>query len=136
LPLASDIVDYLDPLTTWTAGTDLFYGPMPELPDSCVAVTAYAGESAAEERTFGPSLQAPQCEIGRFQVAVRGTVQATVAADALALHALLDGLGDATINGRIYFYVESVNGEPAFLKQDESQRYTYAASYRARKQRG
>ena len=139
MSVEADIVTYLDAQTALTAGTDLFEGPMPEKPDICVAVTSYAGESAAQHRVFGPSLTPPQMEISRFQVASRHTSKATAESTAVACFAKLDGFsGTAT---RTYFYVESTNGEPFFLKQDDGgdgggPRYTYVCSYRAQKARG
>lgn len=134
MPLGADIVAYLDSATSLTAGTDLFEGPMPELPNACVAITPTGGEEG--EYTMGSSLSAPGVEIGRFQLAVRHGTQATAISNANTYHALLANLGPTTLSGRLYHNVESVDGEPYSIGQDENLRWRYVANYRAFKARG
>lgn len=134
MPVQADLVAYLDALIAETAGTDLFEGPMPEFPDSCIAVTHYGGE-AALDRVMGPSLNPPGVEVPHVQVMVRNPVMATAKARADAVHALLDGF-NGTLSGRTYFNVESLDGEPFSLAQDQSFRWRWVANYRIQKARG
>lgn len=134
MSLAQDMVTYLDSVTALTAGTDLFRGPMPEAPDDCTVCTATGGEEG--EYVMGSSLSAPGVEFSRFQLMVRRAAMATAETDAAAYHALLANLGPVTINGRLYHNVESIDGEPYPLGQDQNERYRYVANYRAVKVRG
>src|SRR6185503_20990534 len=133
MPADADLVAYLDPLVSEsaTASPDptLVEGPMPELPDACVAITHYAGEPA-EDRVMSPSLTAPGIEVARVQVMVRNPDKATARTRAYAYHALLDNLHSTPISGRLYFAVESIDGEPYCLGQDQNSRWRYVANYR------
>lgn len=135
MPLDTDIVAYLDPLISETAGTDLFEGPMPELPDNCVAVTHYNSQ-ASDDFSMTPSLTAPASELEDFQVMVRNTVKATAESKAAAIHALLDNAQNLTINGRTYFTITSDGPPSAILGQDSNLRWRRSANYHARKIRG
>lgn len=136
MPVAEALIAYLDPLVaSVAAGVSLFKGPMPELPDVCVAITHYGGESALD-RTMGPSLQVPGAEVPHVQVMVRHTSNATAQSLATAIHALLDGYGPATLSGVTYHNIESLDGEPSTLGQDLNQRWRYVANYRVTKGRG
>lgn len=134
MPVQSDLVSYLDPLIAETAGTDLFEGPMPELPDNAIAVTHYGGEPA-EDRVMSASLTAPGIEVCHVQVMTRNAVMATGKTRADAVHALLDGFF-GTLSGRNYYGVESIDGEPSCIGQDQNQRWRWVSSYRVQKQRG
>lgn len=134
MAVGADIVSYLDTNTALTAGTDLFQGPLPELPDNCVAITPTGGEEG--EYTMGASLSSPGVEMTRFQLAVRNTVQATAITNANTYHALLANLGPVTISTRLYHHVESIDGEPYSIGQDDNMRWRYVANYRAIKARG
>lgn len=130
--VAVDLITMLDPLVAEAAGTTLFEGPPPELPDSLVVLTHYGGESG-DGRVMGPSLTAPGVEVSLVQLFVRGTVMATVKTRADAYHALLDGYnGSAT---RTYFNIESVSGMPHALGQDGAGRWRYTANYRCQHSR-
>jgi len=134
MPVQADLVAYLDALITETAGTDLFEGPMPELPDACIAVAHYGGEPA-EDRVMGPSLTAPGVEVNRVQIMVRNPVMDTGKGRADAVHALVDGLS-GTLSGRTYFNVESLDGEPYCIGQDAEARWRWVSNYRVEKARG
>lgn len=132
--VAEDIVTYLDTASALTPGTDLFRGPMPELPADCVAIAA-TGPADKPENVMGPSLSFSGVEYSRFQIMVRRTLLATCETDAAAYHALLANLGPVTINARLYHNVEA-DGEPYPLSQDGNERYRYVANYTAVKARG
>lgn len=135
MPLDTDIVAYLDPLVSETAGTDLFEGPMPEFPDNCVAITHYNSQ-ASEDYTMGASLTAPGAEFEDFQVMVRNTVKATCTTRANAIHALLDNAQMITISGRTYFSITSDGPPSGVLGQDQNGRWRRTANYHAKKHRG
>lgn len=134
MALEADIVTYLDSNTSLTAGTDLFEGPCPELPDGAVGVVHYASV-ASDDFTMGPSKSAPASELESFQVMTRATTRAAAITRANEIHGLLDNLQNETISGRIYFHVTS-DGPPNFLSQDNNLRWRYIANYHARKTRG
>lgn len=142
MPVETDVVAYLAAASVGlTAGTNLFEGPMPELPDAapglCVAVTHYASERS-DDYTMTPSLTAPGSELERFQVMTRHPTKASAKTTADAVHAKLDNLG-TTANfggsGRTYFRIDS-DGPPFSLAQDANLRWRYVANYQARKVRG
>jgi hypothetical protein len=110
------------------AGTDIFKGPPPEMPENVVAITHYAGE-AADDRTMGPSLTAPGLEIALVQLFVRHSLEATAKTKADVYHALLDGL-DGTLSGRKYFNVESIDSMPYSIGQDSRHLYRIVCNFR------
>lgn len=131
----ADLVAYLDTNSSYTAGTDLFEGPMPELPDSCVAVTHYASEES-DDWSMGPSLSAPGSELLRVQLMVRHGTKATAQANGLTLHQLLRNMQGVTMtSGKVVLAVED-QGEPLNLGQDPNLRWRCASNYRVRKQPG
>lgn len=135
MAVEADLVSYLDTQSALvTAGTDLFEGPMPELPDACVAVTHYNSERS-DEYTMGASLTAPGYEVEWVQLMVRHGTKATAKSTADTLHALLDNLQGVTINTRLYFQIDS-NGPPFSLGQDANLRWRYVSNYQVRKARG
>lgn len=135
MSVEADVVTYLAAAGLGlTAGTNLFEGEMPELPDTCVAVAHYASETS-DDYAMGASLTAPGYEVELFQVMTRHATRATAISTAAAVHAALDNLGPATLSGRTYFRIES-QGPPFSLAQDPSLRWRRAANYRAQKARG
>lgn len=136
MPVDADLVTYLDGLVAESAGVDLFEGPMTETPDNCIAVTHYTGESAKQFRVMAPSLSPPGAEVARVQVMVRNVDKATARTKAYAIHAVVDGLVNTVLSTRLYHQVESIDGEPSSLGQDQNGRWRYQASYRVVKARG
>ncbi len=134
MPVEADLVTYLDTQLSETAGTNLFEGPMPELPAACMAITHYGGE-AAEDRIMGPSLTPPGIEVPHVQVMTRSSAKATARTRAFAAHAVLDGFA-GTLSGRAYFNIESIDGEPYCLGQDDNHLWQYVCNYRVEKVRG
>ena len=134
----ADIVAYLAAAGIGlTAGTNLFEGPMPELPDACVAVTHY-GSERSDDYTMSASLTAPGSEIELVQIMTRNTVKATGRTLADTIHTKLDNLGTTSNfggSGRTYYRADS-DGPPFSLAQDDNLRWRYVANYRVRKARG
>lgn len=138
MPVEPAIVAYLDTLLTETAGTNLFEGPMPETPDACIAITHAAGEPA-DARVMGASLSVEGLvEQPHIQLMVRGAVgdKAGPRTRANAAHAALDGFGPSTLSSVYYHTIESLDGEPYCLGQDQSGRWRYVSNYRVQKARG
>lgn len=138
MPVEPALVTYLDTVLAETAGTDLFEGPMPEFPDACIAVTHAAGEPA-DSRVMGASLvNEGLVEQPHVQLMVRGAAndKAGPRTRAMAAHAFLDGYGPGTLSGTYYHRVESLDGEPYCLGQDQEMRWRYVANYRVQKARG
>jgi hypothetical protein len=138
MPVEPALVTYLGSLLTETAGTDLFEGPMPESPDACMALTHAAGEPA-DGRVMGASLANDGLvEQPHVQLMVRGAIndKAGPRTRALAAHAVLDGYGPGTLSAVLYHRIESLDGEPYCLGQDQNGRWRYVANYRVQKARG
>lgn len=135
MPVDSDIVAYLNGNASLVSATNLFEGVMPESPDACVAVAATGGE-LSEDYASGDSLSAPTVEYSRFQVMVRDAGHAAARSKAVTLYALLANLGPTTLSGRTYELVESIDGEPSLLGQDQNGRWEYVMNFRAVKERG
>lgn len=127
----ADLVAYLDAASSFTAGTDLFEGPPPELPDNVAVITQTPGEPPGDQ-VMGPSLTAPGYEIPHVQLFVRHTVKATAKANADTLHALLARYFGTLPSGRVCHLVESIDGEPYTLGQDQNGRWRYVSNYRVR----
>jgi hypothetical protein len=134
MPVVEDLITYLDPLIAEAAGVDLVEGPMPELPDNCVALTATGGEVA--EYTMGGELAPTDLEYSHVQMMVRNTLMASSISRAMAIHALLNNLGRRTINGRTYHHVRAMDGEPHSLGQDQNARWRRVVNYRVYKAAG
>lgn len=123
-----DLAAYLDPSVSETAGTNLFEGPPPEKPDNLVVITQYTGEETPD-RVMSDSLTAPGLEVTLVQILVRNDTMATARTTADAYHVLLDNL-NATLSGRVYHHIESINGIPFAIGQDKEGRWRYVCNYR------
>ncbi len=134
--VVDDLIAYLDPLiaAVSSTGTDpnLMEGPMPETPDTCVALTHYAGE--ADERSMGGSLAPADLETVRVQLMVRSTLMATAKSLAADVHARLNRLQNLTgaTSGARYKVIEAIDGRPYSLGQDKNHRFLRVCNYRVR----
>ena len=128
-----DLIAYLDPLVSETGGTDLFEGPAPERPANVVAITHYDGEPALA-RTMGASLSVSGVEVTLVQLFVRHSVMATAKTKADAYHALLDNLS-GTLNGRVYYQIESMDSMPYSIGQDGEALWRYVCNFRCQHKR-
>ena len=134
MPLAEDLIRYLDPLVSESMdgpAPSLMEGPIGEKPDVCVALTVTAGE--LPEWTMGPEYSEPDMEIGHVQLMVRHTTMAGAISKAFEYHRLLRNMGPRSLSGRLYFDVQSMDGEPYSLGQDQNERWRRVANYRVRK---
>lgn len=134
MPAEAAIVAYLDTILSETAGTDLFEGPLPEVPINCIAVTNF-DNSAALDRVMSGSLVNQQAVWpAHLQIAVRNTDKATAISRAKAAFDALDNFA-GTLSGVTYHNIEA-QGEPAFLKKDANESWVYIFDIVAEKQRG
>jgi hypothetical protein len=140
MAVEADLVAYLASAGLGlTAGATLFEGPPVELPDNVVVITHTGGEAPGSDdgnEVMGPSLEAPGYEIVRIQLFVRHTVKATAVSTALACHAKLAGLHSQTLSTRTYYRIDSMDGEPYSLAQDQNGRWRMVSNYTVRKARG
>jgi hypothetical protein len=103
-----------------------------------MALTHAAGEPA-DGRVMGASLANDGLvEQPHVQLMVRGAIndKAGPRTRALAAHAVLDGYGPGTLSAVLYHRIESLDGEPYCLGQDQNGRWRYVANYRVQKARG
>lgn len=129
-----DLIAYLDPLVSETAGVDLVEGPPMELPDAQVAITHYGGEPALG-RVMGASLSADGLvEVALVQLFVRNMVMATAKTKADAYYALLDNF-NGVANGRTYYHIESTDSMPYSIGQDGNGRWRYVCNFRCQHKR-
>ena len=124
-----DLVAYLAPLVSETAGVTMFVGPPPELPPDLIALTHYGGEPA-EDRVMGASLNPPGVEVAMVQLYVRNSVLIAAKSKADACFALLDSF-NGTLSGRKYFNVEAVDSTPYSLGQNDRGLWMCVANFRA-----
>lgn len=119
MSVMDDIASYLQTGGAGTVGTDIFKGNMPDSPDECLAVYAYAGD-------------VPDKSIDIERPSVQIKTRALTAGDALDLAeqalAVLHKATSQTINGVLYYYI-SANQSPAHLGRDEKGRYMYAVNF-------
>ena len=119
MSMMEDVADYLELAGVGTVGTNIFKGNMPDSPDQCITVYAYAGET-------------PDLSIDIERPGLQVKSRALTAEDALDLaeHALahLHKATSQTINGVLYYYIHALQS-PIHLGRDEKGRYMYSVNY-------
>ncbi len=105
--LLAEMADYLSTNGIGTQGTDLFYGFMPDTPNTAVALYETGGLSAAHGMAPSPGLA--KAERPRLQVVARSTDYDVARLKIDAVWKLLDGLGDVVISGTRYLGVYAVS---------------------------
>lgn len=98
MPVDSDIVDYLATGLFGTKATDLFYGNLPDSPDSCICVFQSGGLPAEPYEDL---------EYPGLQVVVRNSDPDTARTKADGVLAYLAGKSHLTINSRNYHWIKS-----------------------------
>jgi hypothetical protein len=118
-------------------GTNIFKGFIPDSPDFAIGLHEYPGRPA--DKAFGTTIL---IENARFQIIVRSDRENAVAnaytlarAKAETIQTLLDGVGNVTLTGVVYYYIQSLQ-PPFMLQRDENQRAIIATNYEANKARG
>lgn len=131
--LLADIGAYLVTQGIGTAGTDLFYGQMPETPDVCVALFEYAG-SPPEFTHDGQDYENPG-----LQVMVRGTSYATARTTIDTIQGHLHTLANTTLSGTRYLLIRAVQSPFIFATdnngRDSTNRVTLAQNFYIKKAR-
>ena len=121
-----DLGGYLDTqLAALTAGTNLFYGLLPETPNVCVSLYENAG--APPNFTMG-SNNLPQLERPQLQVFVRHTSYSTGRDLADSVYRVLTQISNATINSNSYLRVEAISSF-SVLQRDDSRRVLFVSNF-------
>lgn len=135
--LLDAIASHLQANAIGTVGTDLFKSFLPDSPDAAVAIFEYTGR--ASDKAFGnPNVLV---ENARFQILVRSArdnvanAYATARTKAQTICTLLDGVGNLTLSGVVYLYIEALQ-PPFFLQRDDNTRSLIACNYEAQKHVG
>lgn len=115
MAMLEDIGAYLVAHSFGTAGTNLFYGDMPETPDVCIALFEYAGEPP-EDTHDSKGIDNPG-----LQVRVRGTSYATARATVLSIQDHLHTLHNTALTAGRYLLIRAVQS-PFSLGRDSQNR--------------
>lgn len=131
--LLPDIGGYLEGLGIGTAGTNLFYGQMPETPDVCVVLFEYAG-SPPEFTHDGHDYENPG-----LQIMVRGISYANARTTMDIIQDYLHTLANTTISGTKYLFIRAIQSPFVFATdnngRDSANRVTLAQNYQIKKAR-
>lgn len=120
IPLLTDVGAYIAAGgLSLTAGTNLFYGHLPDSPDLAVALFPSAG--------LGVDRDLPVEHPG-LRIVVRGDTYANGYAKAYAIFKLLDKLSRQTLTATLYYYIEA-RGLPEQFGLDESGRPLFSVSF-------
>ena len=121
-----DLGGYLDAQTaSLTAGTNLFYGLLPDTPNVCVSLYENAGASPVS--TMG-SDNLPKLERPQLQVFVRHTSYSTGRDLADTVYRILTQIANATINSNSYLRVEAISSF-SDLQRDDNRRVLFVSNF-------
>lgn len=125
MSLLTDIGAYLDTqLGSLTAGTNLFYGRLPDGPDTCVALIETGGQSPTNTMVNGkPLVLRP-----RIQVLTRAKAYADADSLANSVWAALEGILDDSLSGTRYYNVTAIQS-PFSLERDSQDRQIMAQNF-------
>lgn len=124
--LLSELGQYLQDQSVATLGTNLFRGKLPDTPDSCLALFEYAGREPL--RAFRGSPGQAVAERPRLQVVSRSKTYDAAMSGAQVVFGKLDGLGDTTMSGVNYLWIEALQS-PFLMTRDENERVLIACNY-------
>ena len=115
---------------TWVVGTNVFMGPLPSTPDTCLAFLGpYGGAPAVWAMSPGVGAGGrPQVERPRVQALSRALRYDDAEKNAVKLRYVLGGLYDATKNGVRYQSIVEVQ-EPFYLEKDVTGRTVFACNF-------
>ena len=122
--LLDDIADYLESQGIGTVGVDLFKGDTPEIPDNCVTIERYAGQSPGMLGYEKPGLQ----------VRVRNKIRENAEIKIKSIETLLHCLCNTTLSGTRYLSIFAQQS-PTPLGRDESNRFDLVQNYIITKER-
>lgn len=128
----SEILSSALSTTTWSIGTNVFLGPMPSTPDTCLALLGpYGGLPPVWAMSPGVGAGGrPQVERPRVQALSRAVRYDDAEKNAVALRYALGGLYNVTKNGVRYHQIVEVS-EPFFLERDSTNRTVFAMNLEA-----
>lgn len=125
--LLDDLGGYLDTqLGSLTAGTNLFYGRLPDDPDVCVALVEYGGEPPVS--VMGATVF-PVVEQPRLQVLTRAAGYASASSLAVSVWAVFEGVVNSTIGSTRYHRVAGLQN-PFPLERDSQDRVVFAQNFK------
>ena len=134
----------LDELATYLASTgvgyttvggttgDIFKALAPQSPNSALMLFEYPG--LPSYKTMQGGVGGAIAELPRVQIVCRGIPQDynTPRTNAKAVHNKLDGLGQKTMTGIEYLWIEALS-PPFLLERDENERVWIACNYQVTK---
>lgn len=127
MAILEDIAALIDSSsTTFTLGTNLFMGRLPDSPDTCCAVYQYGGEEPMNVMG-GDSM--PPLEEPRVQVLVRATGYATAQSTATTIWTYLETVLNENLSGTRYLRISAVQS-PFPLERDAQDRVIFAQNFR------
>lgn len=118
--LVEDIADYLDDQGLGTVQTDIFYNNMPDTPDNCLAVYAYAGQ--APPTTW-------DAEYPSIQVKVRNTDSIDAYELAYSVFTTLHRLTNPSMTSTKDYYYIYATQSPAMMGKDANGRYEFVVNF-------
>ena len=114
--ISKDIADYL----TATVGlSNVFYEALPPTPINAYAVVTYAGKNYKTHGGGNAGGAGVAFDIAYLQIQARHSSNQTAKENIIAVVNALDGLGDVTINGVVYHYIEESSCPRLFAKQSD-----------------
>ena len=119
-----ELAQYLEDQTALKKGTTLFNG-LPASPDSCVSIQLLAGGVSIRAFRSGAGVVV---ERPMVMLMSRSTTKDAALSALLLVQSALDGLGNTTMSGVNYLYVEAMHA-PAERPPDESKRRSWFQKY-------
>lgn len=131
MALLEDIATVIDSNSgTFTLGTNLFIGRLPDSPDLCCAVFQYGGEEPLN-MMGGDAM--PPIEQPRIQVLVRATGYSTAQSTITAIWGYLEAILNENLTGDRYLRVSAVQS-PFPMERDAQDRIVFAQNFRVQKE--
>lgn len=131
MALLEDIAAVIDSNSaTFTLGTNLFIGRLPDSPDTCCAIFQYGGEEPLN-MMGGDAM--PPIEQPRVQVLVRATGYASAQSTITTIWGYLEAILNENLTGDRYLRVSAVQS-PFPLERDAQDRVVFAQNYRVLKE--
>jgi hypothetical protein len=129
---ATDLAAYIAANTSFTVGTDLYIGRIPDQSGTVAAVYELTSEPPVytASGTGVPVLERP-----RVMVYVRANDYATARSTIETIWQLLQQVVNETLSGTYYTRVEAV-GSPIALERDASDRMLFSANFQVEKELG
>lgn len=116
-------------IVTLTLGTNLFYGRLPDSPDTCVAVYQYGGEQAVG--TMGGDSM-PVIEQPRIQVVTRASGYVTAQSLATSVWYALEAVLNETLTSTLYYKITAIQS-PFPMERDSQDRIMFAQNFKVQK---